>query len=105
MAQARYGKILLSTLLFLVVLLFGGQALAQVTGSDVVKEALKYEGNRTIMDSAKNVQYIYGNLGIQLPGTLDALSKQGTLVKKGEPLQQGDIVFFGTSSTKLTSAG
>lgn len=105
MKKARYRKILLSIVIFMVVLLIGGQAFAQVTGRDVVNEALKYEGNRVVMNSAEGVQYIYGKLGIQLPGTLDALSRQGTLIKKGASLQQGDIVFFGTSSSNLTAAG
>jgi hypothetical protein len=83
MKKTRYSKILLSVAFFMVVLLISGQAFAQVTGRDVVNEALKYEGNRVVMDSAEGVQYIYGKLGIQLPGTLDALSRQGTLVKKG----------------------
>ena len=105
MKKARYRKILLSVVFFMVVLLVSGQAFAQVTGRDVVNEALKYEGNRVVMNSAEGVQYIYGKLGIQLPGTLDALSRQGTLIKKGEALQQGDIVFFGTSSSNLIAAG
>lgn len=104
--QTRYGKILLSVTILMVVLLFlGGQAFAQVTGRDVVNEALKYEGSRVVMDSAEGVQYIYRKVGIQLPGTLDALSRQGTLVRKGATLQQGDILFFGTSSRNLLAAG
>jgi cell wall-associated NlpC family hydrolase len=82
-----------------------GQAFAQVTGRDVVNEALKYEGNRVVMDSAVGVQYIYNKVGIRLPGTLDTLSRQGTLVRKGETLRLGDIVFFGTSSSNLIAAG
>ncbi len=105
MRKMRYSKILLSVALFMVVLLISGQAFAQVTGRDVVNEALKYEGNRVVMNSAEGVQYIYRNLGIRLPGTLDALSREGTLIKKGEPLQRGDIVFFGTSSRNLIAAG
>lgn len=102
----KYSKILLSVAIaFMVMVSVGGQAFAQVTGSNVVNEALKYEGNRVVMGSAQSVQYIYGRLGIQLPGTLDALSRQGDLIKKGETLQQGDIVFFGTSSSNLIAAG
>ena len=105
MKKAHYSKILLSVALFMVVLLISGQAYAQVTGRDVVDEALKYEGNRVVMDSAEGVQYIYGQLGIRLPGTLDALSRQGTLIRKGQTLQQGDILFFGTSTDNLIAAG
>jgi cell wall-associated NlpC family hydrolase len=106
MKKTRNSKILLSVaLLFTIVLLISGQAFAQVTGRDVVNEALKYEGNQVVMDSAEGVQYIYGRVGINLPGTLDALSRQGTLVKKGATLQPGDIVFFGTSSSNLIAAG
>jgi cell wall-associated NlpC family hydrolase len=105
MKKARNRKILLSVVFFMVVLLISGQAFAQVTGRDVVNEALKYEGNRVVMNSAEGVQYIYGKLGIRLPGTLDALSRQGTLIKKGETLYRGDIVFFGTSSSNLIAAG
>ena len=106
MGMVRQRKILLSAALLLMLVLFtGGQAFAQVTGRDVANEALKYEGSRVVMESAQSVQYIYRKLGIQLPGTLDALSRQGTLVRKGETLQPGDIVFFGTSSSRLMAAG
>ena len=105
MKKTRYSKILLSdALLFISVLMISGQALA-VTGRDIVNEASKYEGNRVVMDSAEGVQYIYGKLGIRLPGTLGALNREGTLVSKGNALQLGDILFFGTSSYNLTAAG
>jgi cell wall-associated NlpC family hydrolase len=104
--KTRYSKILLSVaLLFLVVLLLSGQAFAQVTGRDIVNEAKKYEGNRVVMDSAEGVQFVYGKLGIRLPGTLGALSREGTLIKKGKTLQLGDILFFGTNSNNLIAAG
>ncbi len=106
MKKTLCSKTLLSVLiLFMVVLFINGQAFAQVTGKDVVNEVLKYEGQRVVYDSAASIQYLYSKVGIKLPGTLDALSRQGTLVKKGEKLELGDIVFFGTSSTRLTSAG
>jgi cell wall-associated NlpC family hydrolase len=99
-------KILLTVaVLFIFLLSIGGQAFAQATGRDVVNEALKYEGNRVVMDSATGVQWLYNEVGVQLPGTLDALSRQGTLVKKGETLQLGDILFFGPSSSNIIAAG
>lgn len=103
--KTRYSKIFLSAVIFLILTMIGGQAFAQVTGSDVVREALRYEGSRVVMDSAESVQYIYRKVGIRLPGTLDALSRQGTLIRKGETLRLGDIVFFGTSSNNLIAAG
>jgi cell wall-associated NlpC family hydrolase len=105
MGMRRHRILLSAALLVALVLCSGGQAFAQVTGRDVVREALKYEGQKVVMDSAQSVQYIYRKLGIQLPGTLDALSRQGTLIRKGATLQPGDIVFFGTSSSRLLAAG
>ena len=97
------GKFFTAVLVFLIVLCLAGQAFA-VTGKDIAAEALKDNGKRAVYHSAKSIQYLYGKFGIKLPGTLTALSKEGTPVTKGE-LQPGDIVFFGTSSTRLTSAG
>lgn len=106
MKITRSSKILLTVaVLFMLLLSISGQAFAQVTGRDVVNEALKYEGNRVVMDSAAGVQYIYNTLGIRLPGTLDTLRREGTLVKKGEQLQLGDILFFGPSSSNIIAAG
>lgn len=106
MKITRYRRILLTVaVLFLFVVSISGQAFAQVTGRDVVNEALKHEGNRVFASSAAYVQHVYAKVGIQLPGTLDALRQQGTLVRKGDPLQLGDIVFFGKSSTDLIAAG
>jgi cell wall-associated NlpC family hydrolase len=106
MKMKRYSKIPLTVaVLFMFLVLISGQAFAQVTGRDVVNEALKYEGNSVVMDSAAGVQYIYNKVGIRLPGTLSELSRQGTLVRKGETLRLGDIVFFGTSSSNLIAAG
>jgi cell wall-associated NlpC family hydrolase len=104
--KTRYSKILLSVaLLLMVVLLISGQAFAQVTGRDIVNEAKKYEGNPVVMDSAEGVQFIYGKLGIRLPGTLGALSREGALISKGKALQLGDILFFGANSNNLIAAG
>ncbi len=106
MKMKQYHKNLLTVaVLFMLLAVISGQAFAQVTGRDIANEALKYEGNRVVMDSAAGIQYIYKKAGISLPGTLDALSRVGTPVKKGEPLQPGDIVFFGTSSSNLIAAG
>lgn len=106
MKMKRYSKILLTVaVLFMFLLSFTGQVFAQVTGRDLVNDVLQYEGRRVVYDSAESIQHLYGKFGIKLPGTLDALSREGTLVRNGEPLRLGDIVFFGTSSTRLTSAG
>ena len=106
MAKTRFRKVsLLVVLSLMVVFFFSGQAFAQVTGRDVVNEVLIYEGQRVVYDSARSIQYLYQKVGIRLPGTLEALSRQGTLVRRGERLQPGDIVFFGTSSSNLIAAG
>lgn len=106
MKKIRSSKFLVSLSILLIVMLYiSGQAFAQVSGSDIVNDVLKYEGHRVVYDSAKSVQYQYGKFGIKLPGTLQALSREGTPVKKGESLQLGDVLLFGTSSTRLTSAG
>ena len=106
MKMTRHSKILLTVaVLFMLVVSISGQAFAQTAGRDVVNEALPYEGNRVVMNSAAGVQYIYNKVGIPLPGTLDTLRRQGTLVRKGETLQLGDIVFFGPDSNNLIAAG
>jgi len=106
MKMIRSSKILRTVVvLFMFILLISGQAFAQVTGRDVVNEALKYESRPVFTNSATFVQHVYGRVGIRLPNTLDELRRQTTLVRKGEQLQPGDIVFFGKSSTNLTAAG
>lgn len=97
---------LLLALVFCVGLLpVGGQSSSQINiaGEDIVNEAIKYEGNRVVMDSDKGVQWIYEQVGIHIPGTLDELSQAGKPVEVGEQLQLGDIVFFGTISQEIVS--
>ena len=77
------GKFFTAVLVFLIVLCLAGQAFA-VTGKDIAAEALKDNGKRAVYHSAKSIQYLYGKFGIKLPGTLTALSKEGTPVTKGE---------------------
>lgn len=106
MKTTRSGRTLLAlVVLFMFMLSISGQAVAQVTGRDVVTEALRHEGNPLFTNSATYIQHVYGRVGIPLPNTLDALRQQGTPVRSGDQLQPGDIVFFGRSFTDLTAAG
>lgn len=105
----RSNKILVSLLFVLVfytgVLFVNGQSSAHIsiTGEDIVNEAFKYEGNRVFMDSDKGVQWIYEQVGIQVPGTLEELNQAGTPVNEGEQLQLGDIVLLGAISKEIVS--
>ena len=106
MKMKLHSKIFLTiTVLFMLVFSVSGQAFAQVTGRDIANEASKYEGRPAFRNSTTAVQDIYSRVGIQLPNTLDSLSRQGALVRRAEHLQPGDIIFFGHSSSNLTSAG
>lgn len=106
MLMRRHNKTLLTVaLLFIFLFSLSGQALAQATCSDIVKEALKYEGRPVFTNSVAYIQQVYKRVGISLPSTLDSISRKGTRIRIGEQLQLGDIVLFGHSSTNLTSAG
>ena len=105
MKKNRHSIILLSIVIISGLLLTSGDASANIiiTGEDIVNEAVKYEGNRVVMDSARGVQWIYEKVGIQLPGKLDELNQTGTPVNNGEKLQLGDIVLLGTIAQEVVS--
>ncbi len=105
MKKNRYSKVLLSIALILGVLFIGGQAFAQnnVTGEEIASEAIEFAGNSVYMDSARGVQWIYDQVGIQLPGTLNELNQAGTEVRPGDQLQLGDIVLLGTTFQGVVS--
>jgi cell wall-associated NlpC family hydrolase len=106
MKKNRYSIILLSIAVLFGLLLYSGTASAHIilTGEDIVNEAIKYEGNRVVMDSAKGVQWIYDKVGIQLPGTLNGLKQEGRPVEKNEKLQLGDILLLGTTFKGIVRA-
>lgn len=80
-------------------------ASAETSGNSVVNEAEKYLG-RTVkgFDSADFVSYVFKNEGVDLPSSLYDLSKQGTFLSKAN-LAPGDLVYFGTSPSKLRAVG
>lgn len=86
---------------------------AAVTGEDVVKYAssllnkpyaVGMQGPEKF-DNWGFTKYVYQNFGITLGNSLSAQAQQGKLIKKGEPLQKGDLLFFGYSSAKLLHVG
>lgn len=107
-SASKSAMILLSILVVLTgVLALSEHTSAQnVTGADIVQEISHYVGYPIDdFDSAYAVQYIFNKQGISLPGTLSSLSKQGTLIRNGQTLRQGDILFFGTSTSNLLATG
>jgi hypothetical protein len=59
---------------------------------------------RVVMDSARGVQWIYDQVGIQISGTLDGLKQEGRPVDKNEKLQLGDILLLGTTFQEIVRA-
>jgi cell wall-associated NlpC family hydrolase len=56
-------------------------------------------------DCSGLTQAAYGAAGIQLPRTAQDQYDAGPLVQQGEPLEPGDLVFFGTSPTAVDHVG
>jgi peptidoglycan DL-endopeptidase CwlO len=84
-----------------------------VTGQDVVTEASQFEGTPYVwggstpqgFDCSGFVQYVYGQLGIQLPRTSEAQAQVGSPVNSLTEAQPGDLVFFAGSDGTAASPG
>lgn len=85
---------------------------ANITSSQLSAEAKKYIGiqYRSAGTSTKGfdcsgyVQYVYKNLGVNLPRTSRSMYGKGEAVKKNE-LMPGDLVFFNTSGSGVSHVG
>jgi peptidoglycan DL-endopeptidase CwlO len=85
----------------------------QAGGQDVVTEASRFEGTPYVwggstpqgFDCSGFVQYVYGQLGTQLPRTSEAQATVGTPVDSLSDAQPGDLVFFAGSDGTATSPG
>jgi cell wall-associated NlpC family hydrolase len=84
-----------------------------VTGEDVVSEASQFEGTPYVwggttpqgFDCSGFTQYVYGQLGIQLPRTSEMQASSGTPVSSLAAAQPGDLVFFAGSDGTASSPG
>ena len=56
-------------------------------------------------DCSGLVQAAYASAGIQLPRTAQAQYDAGPPVPAGQPLQPGDLVFFGTDTAHVDHVG
>jgi cell wall-associated NlpC family hydrolase len=84
-----------------------------VTGQDVVNEASQFEGTPYVwggtspqgFDCSGLTQYVYGQLGVQLPRTSEEQASSGTPVDSLAAAQPGDLVFFAGSDGTASSPG
>lgn len=87
------------------------------TGSDVVNYALQFEGYPYVLgtcgpssfDCVGLVKYVYSHFGVELPmGTYsyngDLCLRYGTRIGNKYEMQEGDIVFYGSSYNELSHA-
>ena len=83
------------------------------TGAHVVSEALQYDGTPYVwggttptgFDCSGFTQYVYGQLGVQLPRTSEEQANAGTAVASLADAQPGDLVFFAGSDGTANAPG
>jgi cell wall-associated NlpC family hydrolase len=90
-----------------------GSSSGSVNGQDVVSEASQFEGTPYVwggtspqgFDCSGLTQYVYAQLGIQLPRTSEMQATVGSPVGSLAAAQPGDLVFFAGSDGTANSPG